>query len=91
MLTNMTYHAARSPGQALAHDVPGNSFIYAVDPNEAGLAMLTDNKYGYRGYDNKMTVTLLHSSYDPDRYPEFGIHNTLIALAMSAGREAIWS
>ena len=44
--------------------------------------MLTDNKYGYRGYDNKMTVTLLHSSYDPDRYPEFGIHNTLIALAV---------
>ncbi len=67
---------------AIGHDVPGNSLIHAVNPAGASLALITDNKYGYRGTDNTMAVTLLHTSYEPDRYPEFGIHDTTVALAV---------
>lgn len=68
---------------AIGHDVPGNSLIHAVNPVGPSLALITDNKYGYRGTENTMAVTLLHTSYEPDRYPEFGIHDTTIALAVT--------
>jgi alpha-mannosidase len=36
--------------------------------------LVTDTKYGFRGYEDSLTVDLLRSSYDPDPYPELGIH-----------------
>lgn len=74
--------------EALRMDVPANSFICAL-PNqgETSLMMVTDNKYGYRGADNTLTVNLIRSSFDPDRYPEYGVHNTRIGVAVCDNTE----
>jgi len=55
-------------------DVPGLSFICAKKKDGESLYIITKTKYGYRGYDNSISVNLLRSSYDPDPYPEIGIH-----------------
>lgn len=64
-------------------DCPGNSFIFAADEsdeNKSGIMLFTDSKYGYRGTDDSIAVTLLRSAYEPDPYPENGIFNFTIAL-----------
>jgi len=58
-------------------DVPGNSFALGV-PEEEGrspVMLVTNNKYGFRGTDNALAVTLIRSSFDPDPYPELGNHH----------------
>ena len=74
---------------AIGHDVPGNSLIAAPRAEGSSLAVITDNKYGFRGFDNTMAVTLLHTSYEPDEYPEFGIHNGTMALTACASGDAM--
>ena len=46
------------------------------------MMLITDAKYGFRCVDNSMSVTLIRSSYDPDPYPEFGIHKFNFALCL---------
>jgi alpha-mannosidase len=62
----------RKPG---CLEAPGNSFIAAIH-QKAGTALMlwSDSKYGYRGDEDCIMVSLLRSSCDPDPYPEFGIH-----------------
>ncbi|MCU6795530.1 glycosyl hydrolase-related protein [Paenibacillus sp. WQ 127069] len=36
-----------------------------------------NNKYGFRGADNALSVSLIRSSYDPDPYPELGNHHRI--------------
>ena len=69
----------------VAHDVPAQSFICALtqQKTKAALALMADCKYGYRGYEDTMSVTLLRASSDPDPYPEFGIHRFRLALVVS--------
>lgn len=64
-------------------DLPATSFIAAM-PEQGGATLMlsTDNKYGYRGFEDAMAVTLIRSSYDPDPYPEYGVHKTKIALSL---------
>ena len=50
------------------HDRCGRGFFHA----KGGLTLMTDSKYGYRGYDNRMEVSLLRCSANPDPYPEIG-------------------
>ncbi|MBC7960852.1 MAG: alpha-mannosidase [Vallitaleaceae bacterium] len=57
----------------LAMDVTANSFIHASDASH-GLLLVSDSKYGFRGNDNEISLTLLRSSYNPDPYPEIGNH-----------------
>ena len=65
-------------------DVPANSFMAGMPSNGGnGLMLVTDSKYGFRGIDNAMAVTLIRSSYDPDPYPEFGIHNFKLAIGIA--------
>jgi alpha-mannosidase len=52
---------------------------------QRGLALLTDTKYGYRGYDDRMEVTLLRSSSRPDPLPEVGERVFRFGLAETAG------
>jgi alpha-mannosidase len=57
-------------------DVPANSWGMAV-PQQAGspaIQLVTDSTYGFRGFEDALALTLLRSSYDPDPYPEAGIH-----------------
>ena len=61
----------------------GRSFTFA--PGEGtGLALLTDSKYGYRGYDRYLEVSLLRCSSRPDPYPELGELGFRLGLAEAA-------
>ncbi|NLK08930.1 MAG: alpha-mannosidase [Firmicutes bacterium] len=75
-------------------DVPGNSWMLGEGSREqkSRLMLITDSKYGFRGFDNTLAVSLIRSSYDPDPYPEFGIHTFrlgLCATTASTGKELI--
>lgn len=80
--------------EPLDMDVPANS--WAAAPRTAGsshLVVVTDSKYGFRGVDNALAVTLLRSSFDPDPYPENGkVHRfriSLVAATETSNRAAI--
>jgi alpha-mannosidase len=68
----------------LPMDVPANSWAAALRDSKSGncLMLITDSKYGFRGVDNALNVTLLRSSYDPDPYPELGIHKFRFAVGL---------
>lgn len=63
-------------------DLPGLSFVCArPEEGKEALMLFTDSKYGYRGTDDSMAVTLIRSSYNPDPYPEKGIFSFRICIA----------
>lgn len=65
------------------HDVPANSFAAAIN-KENGVVLISDSKYGFRCHDNSMAMTLIRASYDPDPYPEYGIHNIRIGVGVAS-------
>ncbi len=69
---------------ALRHDVPALSMIAAGD-----LFLAADTKYGFRGADNTLSVTLLRASYHPDPFPEMGRHhmNLYVGVLPDGGME----
>jgi alpha-mannosidase len=67
---------------ALAHDVPCLSFLAVNGESESTVALMTDTKYGYRFWEDTATVTLIRSAYQPDLYPDRGIHNIHIGVAV---------
>ena len=76
-------HITRKP---LAHDVPALSYIEMLEngsETSAHIMMMTDTKYGYRGYDNSGTVTLIRSAHAPDPLPESGIFRIKIGIAVA--------
>ena len=48
-----------------------------------GVGLISETKYGFRFTDNTGSVTLIRSSYDPDPYPEIGIHNIRLGVTLS--------
>lgn len=54
---------------SLCHDVPSLGYAFAN-----GLCIVCPEKYGYRGHNSTLSLTLLRSSSDPDPYPELGRH-----------------
>ncbi len=73
--------------EPLDMDVPANSWVFAAreEKGKNSLMIITDTKYGFRGYDNSMAVTLIRSSFDPDPYPELGVHNFSFEINMTNG------
>ena len=67
------------------NDAPGNSFIMAVpdDEEQNPLILITDSKYGFRGVDNSLAVSLIRSSTDPDPSPEDGMHRIRLGVAIA--------
>lgn len=66
-------------------DVPANSWAFGErsDGGKHAFLLTTDNKYGYRGVDQSLAVSLIRSSFDPDPYPELGNHHkTSIAVCV---------
>ena len=65
-------------------DMPGNSYAVALPSSNEDLPVMlvTDSKYGFRTVDNSIGVTLIRSSYDPDPYPEYGIHYMSVGVAI---------
>lgn len=66
-------------------DVPANSVAAAVrsDPNLPSVALVSDSKYGYRGYSQSLSVSLIRSSFNPDPYPEIGVHKFRLGLVVA--------
>jgi alpha-mannosidase len=64
------------------HDWYGRDFIYAKDDAGKGIALFTDTKYGYRGADNTLSVSLLRATSRPDPYPEFGTRMMRMAVGI---------
>lgn len=64
-------------------DVPGNSWALGMRQEEGkpSVMVVTSNKYGFRGTDDALSVSLIRSSFDPDPYPELGNHHK-ISLAV---------
>lgn len=65
-------------------DVPGNSWMLGINgqSGKKSLMIITDSKYGFRGKDDSLSVTLIRSSFDPDPYPEQGIHRFKLAVGI---------
>jgi len=75
---------------AIAHDVPANSFAAAIPAEgeeKPALMLISDSKYGFRGNDNALALTLIRASSDPDPYPEYGNHCMRIGLGIVNGVE----
>ena len=67
------------------HDVPANSYAAAISENgekAPAVMLVTDTKYGFRGTENSLAVTLIRASVDPDPYPEYGKHNIRIGVGI---------
>ncbi|MCL2099999.1 MAG: glycosyl hydrolase-related protein [Oscillospiraceae bacterium] len=67
-------------------DMPGNSYAVTLpetnSDDEFPIMLVTGTKYGFRTIDNSIAVNLIRSSYDPDPYPEYGIHNISLGVAV---------
>ena len=67
------------------HDVPASSYAAALSENgenAPAVMLVTDTKYGFRGTENSLAVTLIRASVDPDPYPEYGKHNIRIGVGI---------
>ena len=65
---------------ALHNDVPGLQYGMALREKGSCAILISDSKYGYRGTDNHLALTLINSSTSPDPYPERGIHHITLWL-----------
>jgi alpha-mannosidase len=75
--------------EPLDMDVPASSFGMAL-PEESGipaLAIIAATKYGFRGTDDSVSLTLIRSSFDPDPTPEFGEHRFRFAIRVTTEPE----
>lgn len=61
------------------HDSCARNFYFAAE-KDAGMMLLSDSKYGYRGYENTLQVSLLRASSRPDPYPELGKRSFRLGL-----------
>lgn len=73
--------------ESLDMDVPANSWAVGMPEGEAGGAVMlvSESKYGFRGFDNSISMTLIRSSYDPDPYPENYVHRFGFAVDIVDG------
>ncbi len=71
------------------HDVPARGFAFAVHPEGgAGVVLMTDSCYAYRGEKDSLSVTLLRASQEPDPHPEYGLHHYRIGIGACDGDPA---
>ncbi len=70
--------------EGMHRDVPANSWALGMrkESDKKSLMLVTDTKYGFRCVDNSMAITLIRGSFDPDPYPEFGIHKFSFAICL---------
>jgi alpha-mannosidase len=65
---------------ALEHDVPGLGYASAIN-EDGGVMIISSDRYGYRGFDNSLAITLIRNSTNPDPYPESGINRMRFGIA----------
>ncbi len=66
-------------------DVPALQYGAAINEKGASAVLVSDSKYGYRGRDNALALTLINSSTGPDPYPERGIHHVKLFAGVTDG------
>jgi alpha-mannosidase len=66
------------------HAVPGHRFA-DLSEHGFGVALLTDCKYGYSTYENRMRISLLRSPTYPDPEAGMGRHRFAYAVMPDAG------
>jgi len=72
--------------QPADQDVPANSWGSAIRQENSGkqtIQLITEGSYAFRGVDDALALTLLRSSYDPDPYPELGLHRLRFAVSLA--------
>lgn len=77
---------------ASGQEVPAQRWVDASN-KRVGVALLNQSKYGHAMKERTLTLTLLRSSYDPDIYPDQGLHRIRYALLPHAGdfrRGQVW-
>ena len=67
---------------AIDMDMPGQSYACSLPKERPAFAILSTDKYGYRCYDDSMSLTLIRSSFDPDPFPELCRHRFTFRLAV---------
>ncbi len=65
-------------------DFPANGWALGLPkkPGRTSVMLNADQKHGFRCVDDSLSLTLLRSSYDPDPYPELGVHRFGFAIAL---------
>jgi alpha-mannosidase len=77
--------------QPLDQDVPANSWGSAIRQDTAAqktVQLITEGSYAFRGVEDALALTLLRSSYDPDPYPEIGLHRLHFAINLAGATAA---
>jgi alpha-mannosidase len=82
-------HAERPTHYTTSHDearfeVPGHRFA-DLSEHGFGVALLSDCKYGYSTYENRMRISLLRSPTYPDPEADMGRHRFAYAVLPHAG------
>jgi alpha-mannosidase len=70
-----------------AQDMPATSWA-AVSSRKAGrhaVMLVAGQKHGFRCADDSLSLTLIRSSYDPDPFPELGVHRFDFAVRIGEG------
>ena len=74
--------------EELPYDVPSIGRMELL-PAEGGkpayLQLMADTKYGFRGYNGRGEIALIHASFFPDPYPEIYRHHLHTAIAVVRG------
>ena len=73
----------------VSNDVPGLQYGLAVNESGKSAILISDCKYGYRGHNNVLALTLINSSVSPDPYPERGIHHIALSLGAVSAQPAL--
>lgn len=71
------------PGGAIrreprTNDVPALQYGMGVNESGDSAILISDSKYGFRGTDDSLAITLINASVSPDPYPERGIHHAAL-------------
>lgn len=71
------------------HDVPAILYAAGLSDTQRGCLMLTsDSKYGYRISEDAMQLSLIRSSFAPDRLPDFGEHHWELGVGIMPEQDA---
>ena len=71
--------------QPVDEDMPANSWASAIRQDNTArktVQLVTEGSYAFRGVDDSLSITLLRSSYDPDPYPEIGLHRLRFMISL---------
>lgn len=66
----------------LNNDVPALKYGMALNQGKPAVLLSSDCKYGFRGLEDLLNLTLINSSVNPDPYPERGIHSVNLWLGI---------